>query len=580
MNGASTMLQISSGKFFKEDELHINQRVAVLYSNFKYHSIIETTVGRLEPIIYGNNHVETYLFIYENKMPKGGILIAAGDDEIIEQFIYLCSLKLKSIFSRDPELIRTYCINNPKEIELSNNPLSLVPNFFNQRNYGTDADVDSLKESVEKLIGLPRKMYSGLMACYQNIYHSLLHLNTNIDLAYSQLVYCLESLAQHFDQFIPTWDDYDQNVRVKLDILLSTIDNEELSNNIRDELIKSANLKSQARFINLILQNIEDSFFQDEAHEAKYAIKKLDLRVALINTYHQRSRFVHALGTMKKEAKMPRITIGEVFHEKAEPFLTYRGLIRLTLHVITNFIKTQPYLEKEEYNWHDDLPGLIHVNLSPQYWLGNTADFKQESALTKFEGFIAYVTSMIQNKKNVFEFDLRPLLELYEKLIPISRTPNKLDMYALYVLYHQFIITEQALPNYQATIEKYKTLFNECSIQAMVVALFKNDIWSWDANTSELIFIRYKKQSYKSKKLSLPNSIEIALILAVANLYLEENNELKFKELLVTAINQLPGFKKLQDKIHEHLNKCISVPIEFILTPEDNSSELSVDYYI
>lgn len=459
------MLQISSGKFFNTDELHITKRIAVLYSNFKYHSIIETSVGRLEPILYGDNQVETYLFIYENKMPKGGILVAAGDDEIIEQFIYLSSIKLKSIFSRDPELIKKYCTNNPKEDNLSDSPLSLVSNFFNQRNHGTKTEVEGFIESVEKLIGLPRKVYSGIVACYQNTYHSLLHLNTNIDLAYSQLVYCLESLAQNFDGFIPAWDDYDQNVRIKLDSLLSTIDNEELSENIRNVLLKSTNLKSQARFINFILQHVDDTFFQDEAHEAKYAIKKLDLRTALINTYTQRSRFVHALETMKKEAKMPRMTTGEVFHEKAEPFLTYRGLIRLTLHVITSFIKTQPLLEKETYNWHDELPGLVHVNLAHQYWLGNTTGFKQEYASTKFNGFIDYVTSIIQNKENVFEIEFRPLLELYEKLIPNSKTPNKLDMYALFVLYHKLIAKEFALPNYQVTIKNIKIYLK--------IALFK-----------------------------------------------------------------------------------------------------------
>lgn len=114
----------------------------------------------------------------------------------------------------------------------------------------------------------------------------------------------------------------------------------------------------------------------------------------------------------------------------------------------------------------------------------------------------------------------------------------------------------------------------------MVVALFEDNIWSWDANTSELTFMRYKKQSYKSQNLSLPNSIEVALILAIANLYLEEKNEIKFKELLVTAINQLPGSKKLQDKIHEHLNESKIIPLDFILNREDDNTQLNIDYYI
>jgi hypothetical protein len=142
------------------------------------------------------------------------------------------------------------------------------------------------------------------------------------------------------------------------------------------------------------------------------------------------------------------------------------------------------------------------------------------------------------------------------------------------------IVSSSDLPNVQVTIEKYKELFNDCSIQAMVVALFKENIWCWDANTSEVTFMRYKKQSYNSQKLLLPNSIEVTLILAIANLYLEEKNETKFKELLVIAINQLPGLKQHQDKIYEYLNDCKTVPFEFILSPEDDKTELNIEYYI
>lgn len=573
------MLQISSAKFFQEDQLHITKRTIVLYSNLKIHSVIETRVGRLEPVFNDNEEFETYLFIYENKMPKGGVLIAAGDNEIIEQFIFYCSIKFKSIFSRDQNLIKTYCINDSKDDSQSNSPLSLVSNFFNKKNSITDVDIERFSADIDRLIGLPRKTYSRIITCYQNIYHSLLHLNTNVDLSYSQLVYCLESLAQNFDEFIPVWDDYDQNIRSKLDDLLSTLRNEELTEQIRALLLKSSNLKNQARFINFILQYTNDSFFQDEAHNSKFAIKKLDLKTALVNTYGQRSSFVHALKSMKKEAKMPRVTVGEVFSEEGSPFLTYRGLIRLTLHVVTNFINIQPYLETEKFNWHDELPNLIQIEWAPEYWVANIKGFKPEDAAKRFEGFISAFASTMQNNEKVFKFEIRPLLELYEKLMPNSKKIEKLNMYALYVLYNKMVVEELELANSQSTINKYQELFDECSIQAMVVALFKKDIWKWDANTSELTLMKYMKQNLKSRKISLPNSVEVTLIIAVANLYHEEADETKFRELLLMAINQLAGLKQLQDKLLVYLNECELVPSDIILSPKDNSDE-EIEYII
>ncbi|WP_411735387.1 hypothetical protein [Paenibacillus sp. M2] len=577
------MLQISSGKFFNDSELHITKRTVVLYSNLRHHSIIETKVGRLEPAFTGaNDQVQVYLFTYENRIPKGGVLVAVGDEEIVDQFIFYCSIKFKSIFTRDPDVIKKYCNNSPKDDSLSNSPLSLISHFFNTENNISVVSVEDFILSTEKLIGLPREIYSGVMACYRNIYHSLLHLNTNVDLAYSQLVYCLESLSQNFDGFVPTWDDYDQNIRLKLDVLLTSVGNEELSEEIRNILVKSANLKSQARFINFILQNTNDSFFQSEASESKYAIKKLDLKVALGNTYGQRSSFVHALKSMKKEAKMPTVTSGEVFLEDSNPFLTYRGLMRLTLHVLTNVVNAQPLLEKEEYNWHDELPGVVKMNLSPQYWLGKTTNFKPEHATKKLEGFVIAFTSMLQNKEKVLKFDLRPLLELYENLLPNSKEFDKLNMYALYVFYHELVAEDLKLPNYLATIDKYKDLLAKCSIEAMLLELFFEDLsGNWDANTRELTFKQYKKLSYKIKKISLPNSIEVTIILAIANEFLKENNEYKFKELINVALNQLSGSIKLQEKLSEYLHKdCEFISLDFILMPEDNDAELNIEYNI
>ena len=80
-------------------------------------------------------------------------------------------------------------------------------------------------------------------------------------------------------------------------------------------------------------------------------------------------------------------------------------------------------------------------------------------------------------------------------------------------------------------------------------------------------------------KISLPNSVEVTLIIAVANLYHEEADETKFRELLLMAINQLAGLKQLQDKLLVYLNECELVPSDIILSPKDNSDE-EIEYII
>src|SRR5260370_160083 len=72
-------------------------------------------------------------------------------------------------------------------------------------------------------IAMPRKRYSAFISALDNLEHALQVLNWNLDLAYSILVYCLESLSQTFDEYTANWADYDESVRSDLDELLSTV---------------------------------------------------------------------------------------------------------------------------------------------------------------------------------------------------------------------------------------------------------------------------------------------------------------------------------------------------------------------
>ncbi|NGY85240.1 hypothetical protein F6Y05_02170 [Bacillus megaterium] len=83
-----------------------------------------------------------------------------------------------------------------------------------------------------------------IIKCLDRLVESIRTVKYDINAAYSMLVYALETLSQSFDNFTPTWEDYDQKVRRKLDKVFKDLKVEQ-STALKDVLLDSAHLKLQ-----------------------------------------------------------------------------------------------------------------------------------------------------------------------------------------------------------------------------------------------------------------------------------------------------------------------------------------------
>ena len=75
------------------------------------------------------------------------------------------------------------------------------------------------------------------------------------------MIYCIESLAQNFDEYKSNWKDYDPSVKSKLDKLF---EKHGLGNGITDEirqlLLSSSNSKLKQRFVEFTEKYVTDEF--------------------------------------------------------------------------------------------------------------------------------------------------------------------------------------------------------------------------------------------------------------------------------------------------------------------------------
>jgi hypothetical protein len=345
------MLQIVSGKFFGDGERHEFEGRGIVYSNMSWDRSIGTRVGTLEPVDTTGSEASSYVLSYLNqieKEPAGGF-IRTGDMEIVEQFQLLCMVWFEAFFDGERQNVIINCREKPAHAGDYYVGSKFAKPFLNPERKITGKEEADFAQFVDKVIGLPRQDYLSVMSFLQTVSHSLHALRQNLDLAYSMLVYALESLSQGRSDYKPRWEDYDLKVKDRLHPVLGALA-PEIAESIRAALLEDRQLKLQERFLKFTVSHIPDDFFIESAKQAVRPVRRSELERTLKNAYLARSKYVHTLSPVIKQLKVLPLAESEVFQWENKPYLTFNGLLRIARTVVLDFVKGQPYLEDEEYD--------------------------------------------------------------------------------------------------------------------------------------------------------------------------------------------------------------------------------------
>lgn len=594
------MLQIISGKFFKNEEIITNKGTGITYSNFHWWAPIQTCIATIEPVDLNLSSASSYVINYKHQIEKGPGKVKAGNSEILEQFQLLCTFGLQAFFDHDKNYVEMNCRFAPRNSADEFLPSLFVSRFFNLPVRSNEKEIEEFIIFVEKVISLPRDTYTSVIESLKAFSHSLQFLNYNMDLAYSMMIYCLESLSQRHDNFEPDWESYDPPIKDKFDKLF---EEETLSDttikNIKEILINSRESKLMKRFISFSLGNISDSYFLENADGIKNPLKKSELERVLRNAYKMRSGYVHKLEEIENHLKIPLLD-GEVFPWENEPYLTFRGLVRLVHHIITNFIYKQESLETEEYNWRNDIPGVIPWEIHPKHWIWKADDFTSNQSKYFFSKFLSMLSASFLNDEKME--NLIALMFKIEKLmkegVKKEFRPSMISLYCLYyslaspgylnssryiisneyndildkgleyvvkkeyqmpminsyLSQNQIIETVPKSSNYKDFMKKYEDILNQCSIESIVTRLLLNKEWPWDIEEITSCYRDYEEKKFNKYTIVLPNLFEVFIIITIGNVYLDKDNVPKFKEWFNKAIFELSGEIKCQKLIKKHIN--------------------------
>jgi len=550
------MLQIISGKFFKSQDRHVHQAKGILYSNYAWIQPIATCIGVLEPVD-SLRATSAYVFNYTNQIERegdrAGELVRTGDTEIVRQFQLLCSFGFRAYFSDDRAAVLANCRRLPVSASDTLVPSLFAPRIFDAQIMGNTAETAQFVRLVEQVIGLPRAYYCAVMSVLDNLEHALQALNWNIDLAYSMLVYCLESLSQTFDSYTPAWTDYDVEVREDIDELLAGLD-PALGENFRATLLRSSHQKLSARLVDFVESHVSESYFTTEAVGRSSPLRRSHLRRALIKAYTLRSGYVHRLQPLREQLRHAHVSAGDVFLWDKEPYLTFRGLLRLVLHTVNAFIFKQAPVLSEDLNWRRELPGRMTLNLAPEYWIWqhDRLDALQGKALSedvrlKLGGFLDHLMEVARTQGAIT--DMRGLLRKYERLMPQVPKLDRIRMLVLYVLYNSVINPSAQMPDWEnVAFEKHKKDTETCCIETLLAGLLLSERIDEKFEDCKLVYEEYSSRGRFTKKaIEVPSLLELKLQAELANMALHEGDLDDFNRYVSMAIGDSAGSQQAQD---------------------------------
>ena len=575
------MLQIISGRFFSGGKVNESESDDILYSNYPWPVPIKTSVAELRPTDTFGSRVSSYVLRYTNRYepePPKDRRVLASADEAVEQFRLLASFYFQSFFHVERSYVESLCRTGSSHSLDTTVPSVFVPKFFDLAKRGENTEAVGFVQFVDKALAMPRQQYRLLISCLAGFFDALEAIGRNFDLGYSIMVYVLEALSKSTEQPTLGWEDYDQNVRVRLDKQLASVD-EKSADGVRGILLDNPHLKLKKRFVDFIRVHVNDTYFTSEAEGIRFALAKSELERTLGNLYDARSGYVHELRQVQEQLRLHWVGANsDVFHWMNEPHFTFAGLVRLGRHVLLSFIDRQPVLEREDYPlWRSELPGTTRLQVAPEYWVGLPGNFEPAQAKMRFGGFIEHLVTNYSKPQSLL-LDLRPLMEQIEKLAPSARASDRLPMLALYWMFNGMISEQDRRPDWDAFLFRWDSELEQCSIELVVVYLFFRRSQPWSAEQCVGAFEQYQRSRYKAAAIHLPRIAEIAVMAEIANLFLDGGQIERFEEWVSCGIHDAAGQKVVQGYLRGCRDKRQRIDFEHILgcPPATNPGDGSV----
>ena len=230
-------------------------------------------------------------------------------------------------------------------------------------------------------------------------------------------------------------------------------------------------------------------------------------------------------------------------------------------------------MEKEDYNWYGELPGIIRLNQAPQYWIHRAAGFKGDTAHQYFGGFLDHFLATALQGEPIC--DMNAVMEKIEQIGNQGKPEHLRSMLGLYLLYNAYFshYPEFHRPDWEQFLQSQQAIVDHPCIEMMVARMMLDGEFPWAASEGEAAINRYNETRFHRGILHLPSGIEIALTVAVANQALREGLLDVHRKLLGRALSNSAGRPQIQSALQTAINDCLEVDMNIMLPRKSVTEE-------
>lgn len=546
------MLQIITGKFFRDVPLTERLHRGVYYTNLRFPSeqSIETRVGRLLPSTgWGGLSTPTYEITERlESVERNGsrsIMISTGGAELVNDFAAVVSFALNVTCTPDPDLTRRLVGDRNPGLGMSNVPSRYLQHTFNPEIIATEDADERLVAFIDKLVSLRRAVFEDVMRAIRQYVIATHRLGDSPDLAYTLFVAALESLAQSHDGHVGTWTDYEEAKRNRIDTALHDAP-AEIADKVRAGILEVEQVALRRRFISFALAHLAPSFFRRDAEVVASPVSRTVLPRALDAAYRIRSRYVHRLKPLPKILGSPDHRF-EIMEDDGNPILTFNGLARLVRHAILTFVNRQPAGEDPDFDYRQELPNIVRVRMASRYWIGQAEGLTVQSARSYLSAHFDEVGQVLAKAPDAAITDIPLILAKIEELVPgLAKASQRIPLLVLYASFHERVSEPHCRPNAEVFITRYSEELGSPAIETLFLYVSTGRELPWPLEEIEGLRRAYFDQKFSKHSLNVGFVAETMLTLCVAERYRIGGDESRARELIAFAVENYPASASLR----------------------------------
>lgn len=536
------MLQINTGKLYQAGIGQTNRLRGVLYTNLVLAGVdetsIETEAGTLlsGEILSDSPNAIVYELTERLEDSKGAPQVLASHTvrPYLNDFAFVVSFALNVTCTPEYDLTaRLLSGRRAKTVFVE--PSKQIKRAFDKEVWCQKEDAARLQEFVHDLLGLRRKSFLAVMKAIRTYVTGLHRIPDDLEIAYTLLVASIESLAQNYKTEVGTWDDYDRHKREKLEQALEGAE-AATADRVKAALVEVEHLALARKFREFTLEYLPADYFKGRNRVA--ALGRCDMEDALREAYGLRSKYVHSLQRLPDMLSTDH-SYRESMRLDHRTLLTLQGLANVVREVIFAFVKREPKVEKELYNYHLELFGVIQAELSPEYWVGRPESLGPKGGRKRLEGFLHQFAGHLYSKTPITT--LSAVLPRIEELLPNCTKVQRRSLLALYFIYNRIVPEAEKAAGWKDVVQKYENVLLEPSVEALIAHLLFDAVPAWSIEDHHAVYREYFKQRNRSNGFRAPDVFEAGMGLALAERYRASGEIDAAKGVLSFAVDNAPS---------------------------------------